>query len=123
MARPGCQAVLYRRHGKETNQFRKSASKATGLTLENLLLSIRGIDQELAAQASRAVNVSLTLRNWLIGCHIAEYELHGQDRAHYGEKLLAKLSARCSEAASVAPKSGNSPLSAVLSNYPQIRRR
>ena len=53
----------------------KSAPKATGPTFENLVLSIRGVDQKLAAQASRAVNVSLTLRNWLIGCYIAEYEL------------------------------------------------
>jgi hypothetical protein len=46
--------------------------------------SIRGIDAELAAQAGRAVNVSLTLRNWLIGYHIAVYELSGADRARYG---------------------------------------
>lgn len=75
----------------------KSAPKATALTFENLVLSIRGVDQELAAQASRAVNVSLTLRNWLIGCYIVEYELRGADRAQYGEKLLAKLSARLLE--------------------------
>ena len=36
---------------------------------------------------SRAVNISLTLRNWLIGCYIAEYELNGEDRAAYGEKV------------------------------------
>jgi len=40
----------------------KSAPKATGLTFENLVLSIRGVDQELAAQASRAVNVSKMTR-------------------------------------------------------------
>jgi hypothetical protein len=57
------------------------------------VLSIRGVDQELASQASRAVNVSLTLRNWLIGCYIAEYELRRADRAHYGEKRMTKLSA------------------------------
>src|SRR5271166_6132210 len=74
----------------------KSAPKATGLTFENLVLSIRGVDQELAAQASRAVNVSLTLRNWLIGCYIAEYELRGKDRATYGEKLLDSLAAELS---------------------------
>jgi DUF1016 N-terminal domain len=48
----------------------------------------------MAAQAGRAVNVSLTLRNWLIGCYIAEYELRGADRAQYGEKLLANLAVR-----------------------------
>jgi predicted nuclease of restriction endonuclease-like (RecB) superfamily len=72
----------------------KSMVKTDGLTFENLVLSIRGVDDDLAAQAGRAVNVSLTLRNWLIGCYIAEYELRGTDRAQYGEKLLAKLAAR-----------------------------
>ena len=48
--------------------------------------------QRLTAQAGRAVNVSLTLRNWLIGGYIAEFELHGADRAMYGERLLDELS-------------------------------
>lgn len=47
-----------------------------------------------AAQANRAVNVSLTLRNWLIGCCIAEYEQNGEDRARYGTNLMTKLSGR-----------------------------
>jgi hypothetical protein len=72
----------------------KSLVKADGLTFENLVLAIRGVDDDLAARAGRAVNVSLTLRNWLIGCYIAEYELRGADRARYGEKLLAKLADR-----------------------------
>lgn len=69
-------------------------SKVARVTFENLVGSIHAVHQELAAQASRAVNLSLTLRNWLIGCHIAEYELHGSDRAAYGGKLLEKLSAK-----------------------------
>ncbi len=39
----------------------------------------------------QAVNVALTLRNWLIGCHIFEYEQHGSDRAEYAERLLDNL--------------------------------
>lgn len=62
------------------------------LTLNNLAEAIRQIHVELSAQASRAVNVSLTLRNWLIGCYVAEYELNGADRAAYGEAMLEKLS-------------------------------
>jgi predicted nuclease of restriction endonuclease-like (RecB) superfamily len=73
---------------------KSTAPKAAGLTFEHLVLSIRGIESEMAAQAGRAVNVSLTLRNWLIGCYIAEYELRGADRAQYGEKLLANLAVR-----------------------------
>ncbi len=74
-----------------------TAPKAAGSTFEGLVQSISGVDRELAAQASRAVNVSITLRNWLIGCYIVEYELCGADRAQYGEKLFAKLSARLIE--------------------------
>ncbi|MDP1815429.1 MAG: PDDEXK nuclease domain-containing protein, partial [Leadbetterella sp.] len=46
-------------------------------------------------QAAKAVNVSLTLRNWLIGFYIVEFEQKGEDRAKYGDKLLPKLAQRC----------------------------
>ncbi|OGO92593.1 MAG: cytoplasmic protein [Coxiella sp. RIFCSPHIGHO2_12_FULL_42_15] len=58
---------------------------------KKLVGAIQQIHVELAANASRAVNVSLTLRNWVIGCYIAEYELNGVDRARYGEGLLREL--------------------------------
>ncbi len=61
---------------------------------EKLVGRIRQAHEELAAQAGRAVNFSLTLRNWLIGCYIAEYELRGLDRAHYGDSLLTELAKR-----------------------------
>ena len=51
-----------------------------------------------AAQASKAINVSLTLRNWLIGHHIAEYEFQGADRADYGGQLLERLAHQLGEA-------------------------
>lgn len=69
-------------------------AKVTRVTFEKLVGSIQAVHRELASQASRAVNLSLTLRNWLIGGHIAEYELHGADRASYGDRLLEKLSAK-----------------------------
>ncbi|MDD5203793.1 MAG: DUF1016 N-terminal domain-containing protein [Desulfobacterales bacterium] len=56
-----------------------------------LVAAIEQVDGNLAAQAGRAVNISLTLRNWLIGAYIAEYELRGADRATYGESLLSEL--------------------------------
>ncbi len=34
------------------------------------------------------INVSLTLRNWVIGYYILEYEQRGADRADYGGHLL-----------------------------------
>ena len=62
------------------------------LSFERLVTAIGQAHAELAAQASRAVNTSLTLRNWLIGFHIEEYERRGVDRQQYGEKLLDRLS-------------------------------
>ena len=64
------------------------------LSFEQLVAAIGQVHTELAAQASRAVNTSLTLRNWLIGCYIAEYELNGSDRATYGDKVLSALAGR-----------------------------
>lgn len=64
---------------------------------EKLVGFIRQAHEELAAQAGRAVNLSLTMRNWLIGCYIAEYEQSGADRAEYGARLLENLSAHLVE--------------------------
>lgn len=44
--------------------------------------------------AIRAINQMATLRNWLIGCYIVEYEQKGSDRAKYGERLLKRLEER-----------------------------
>ncbi|MCK9306375.1 MAG: PDDEXK nuclease domain-containing protein [Methanoculleus sp.] len=58
---------------------------------DGLVGSIRHFHAELITQASRAVNTSLTLRNWLIGCYIEEYERFGVDRAAYGDRLMDRL--------------------------------
>ncbi|MGD0236199.1 MAG: PDDEXK nuclease domain-containing protein [Syntrophorhabdales bacterium] len=59
-----------------------------------LVAAIRGIHESCSAQAIRAVHVSLTLRNWAIGAYIHHYELHGQDRANYGDRLFVMLADR-----------------------------
>jgi len=63
-------------------------------SFEQLASSIEHVDVTLSAHAGRAVNINLTVRNRLIGCYIAEYELHGADRARYGENLLRDLAGR-----------------------------
>ena len=65
-------------------------------TFSRLIESIRQAHDELAAQASKAINISLTLRNWLIGCYIEEYERNGKDRADYGDRLMEALAAQLS---------------------------
>ena len=57
-----------------------------------LVEAVRRIHNECAAAVNRTVNTTLTLRNWLIGVYIRDYEQHGADRAQYGIHLLEKLS-------------------------------
>jgi len=65
--------------------------KKSEMNFNELVKVIQQINSEFSSQASRAVNVSLTMRNWFIGGYIHEYEMHGSDRADYGEKLLGNL--------------------------------
>jgi hypothetical protein len=67
---------------------------SANLTFARLIDLVRDVHERLRAQAGRAINVSLTLRNWLIGAYIAEYELRGTGRASYGENLLNELANR-----------------------------
>jgi DUF1016 N-terminal domain len=60
-------------------------------TFENLLAKISSINVTLQTEAIRSVSKSLTLRNWLIGYSIVEYEQNGEDRASYGDKIIENL--------------------------------
>lgn len=64
------------------------------MNFEALVKHISTIQNTLQAQAAHAVNLSLTARNWLMGCYIVEFEQNGEDRAAYGEQLLKKLEQR-----------------------------
>lgn len=44
-----------------------------------------------SSAAKSAVNQLMTLRNWVIGYYIVEYEQDGSDRAEYGSHLLKKF--------------------------------
>jgi predicted nuclease of restriction endonuclease-like (RecB) superfamily len=56
-----------------------------------LLQTIQQTHTALQQQAAKAINRALTIRNWLIGYYIVEFEQQGEDRAAYGEKLLRTL--------------------------------
>lgn len=93
------------------------------LDFPGLVAAIRQANDALAEQASRAVNVSLTLRNWFIGYYIAEFELQGANRANYGDRLLVEL-ARALRGQAVS-NCGRRQLYAYLAfcrAYPQIVR-
>ena len=63
-------------------------------TFDELSTSILHTHQSAQASAIKAVNQMATLRNWLIGCYIVEYEQKGSDRAKYGDRLLKRLEER-----------------------------
>lgn len=63
------------------------------MKIKHLVEQIKSVNTALYEQASKAVNCSLTLRNWLIGYYLVEYEQQGEDRAAYDTKILEKLSA------------------------------
>ena len=58
---------------------------------EELVSSIYRTHCFLQEDAVRDINLNLTVRNWLIGHYIVEYEQGGQDRAKYGENLLKEV--------------------------------
>lgn len=62
------------------------------MKIEKLIGQIQSIDKGLKKEANKAVNQLLTIRNWLIGHYIMEYEQKGEDRAEYGNRLLQTLS-------------------------------
>jgi len=63
-----------------------------------LVHAIQNTNRFFRDQAQRQVNTALTLRNWIIGYYIVEYEQHGRDRAEYGEKLIRVISERLKDA-------------------------
>lgn len=68
-----------------------------GMDFPALVSAIREAHEQCAAQAKRAVNVALTMRNWLIGGYIRGYEQNGADRAAYGTRLLETLADKLQE--------------------------
>jgi len=78
-----------RRRTKRKPAERKVPKSA--LSFAALVEAVRQVHEHSAAAAKRAVNTSLTLRNWLIGWYIIEYELRGADRAEYGEQVVDRL--------------------------------
>ena len=56
-----------------------------------LIDRIELLNSQLSMQAQKAVNKYLTLRNWLIGYYIVEFEQHGEERSAYGGRLLKSI--------------------------------
>lgn len=67
------------------------------MNFEQLATIITDTHQQLQQSAVKAVNQCQTVRNWLMGFYIVEFEQNGEDRAQYGEQLLKKLEQRINQ--------------------------
>lgn len=72
-------------------------SSIQDLSFEQLAQKILTADNSMRGIAVKTLNRTVTLRNWLIGGYIVEYEQYGCDRARYGEGLLKSLEKRIAQ--------------------------
>lgn len=67
------------------------------MNFNELKEGIHKLSDSFRQNAALAVNTHLTVRNWLIGFYVVEFEQNGEDRAKYGAKLLQNLADGFSE--------------------------
>ena len=98
-------------------------NELAGFDFAALIVAIRQAHEHLAAQAGRAINISLTLRNWFIGGYIREYEQKGADRAEYGTQVLEHLAGELQKSLDKCYSARYLRLCRQLyATYPQIRK-
>ncbi len=61
------------------------------MNFKKLLTAVSSTHEVLLGKVAAHANQMLTIRNWLIGYYIVEFEQNGEDRAEYGKKFLKKL--------------------------------
>ncbi len=61
------------------------------MNFEHLIQKLKITHEILHASAVKSVNTAMTLRNWIYGYYIVEFEQNGEDRATYGKMLLKNL--------------------------------
>lgn len=69
-------------------------NKKKEITFDELVKAVKATNEASQASALKAINRMLTMRNWLIGYYIVEFEQKGKDKAQYGDKLLKRLEVR-----------------------------
>lgn len=89
------------------------------ISFNDLSELVKQTHQLALTNAVKAINKSATLRNWLIGYYIVEFEQKGADRAIYGEKMLQKLEERVATKGLNVTLFKNSRSFYIL--YPQIK--
>lgn len=61
------------------------------INFEKLISDVITIDSHFKEGTANVINKNFTIRNWLIGAYIVEFEQNGKERAEYGGNLIQKL--------------------------------
>lgn len=97
----------------------KNWSEERNFSFEHLSQLVEQVHNSAYSSSVKAINRFATIRNYIIGFYIVEYEQNGSDRAKYGDRLLKRL------AEQVNKRGINETLlkvsRAFYLNYPQVR--
>ena len=66
-------------------------AKETEFSFDHLSDVVTQLHESAYSASVKAINRFATVRNYVIGFYIVEYEQHGSDRAKYGDRLLMSL--------------------------------
>lgn len=66
-------------------------AKETEFSFDHLSDVVMQLHESAYSASVKAINRFATVRNYVIGFYIVEYEQHGSDRAKYGDRLLKRL--------------------------------
>jgi predicted nuclease of restriction endonuclease-like (RecB) superfamily len=61
------------------------------MKLDSLIGQIQITHSKMQLFAMRKINYALSIRNWIIGFYLVEYEQKGEDHAKYGERLYRTI--------------------------------
>lgn len=61
------------------------------MNFDQLITQLQSLDGSLKQHVAQTANVGLTLRNWLVGAYLVEFEQNGEERAKYGTQLIQKV--------------------------------
>lgn len=89
------------------------------MTLLTLISTVDTVHQTFQTKAMQSVSVNLTLRNFVIGYYVVEYEQNGEDRATYGSKLIENMAQKLSHIKGMS-KSNLKSFRQFYLMYPQI---
>ena len=69
-------------------------AEETAFSFDHLSELVLQLHDSAYSATVKAINRFATIRNYVIGFYIVEYEQHGNDRAKYGDRLLKRLAER-----------------------------